>query len=113
MTHLGFIKNVTSSLSKCALQNLTILCTIHSVQQGGGQAHSLTEIHPLVVVTGRRHTNTGDDSMIELTIVLQVAGSIVPVSLVQVAVENAAAIKDLAAAAYLLSKANKIFRKKT
>ncbi len=48
--------------------------------------------------------------MIELTIVLQLIVYIEPVSLVQVAVENAAAIRDLAAAAYFLSKASQTFR---
>lgn len=49
--------------------------------------------------------------MITLTIVLQVVLVIDPVSLVQVAVENAAAIKDLAAAVLLMAKASQVFRK--
>lgn len=49
--------------------------------------------------------------MIELILVLQVAFVFDPVSLVQVAVDNAAAIKDLAAAALMFVKARQIFRK--
>ena len=54
--------------------------------------------------------------MIELTLAMQTITSSVAVDfagLVQVAVENAAAIKDLATAVYLLSKASKFLRKKT
>ena len=46
--------------------------------------------------------------MIDLTIVVQVI--IDPVGMVQVAAENAAAIRDLAAAVLFIAKASKIFR---
>lgn len=49
--------------------------------------------------------------MIELAIVLKVTLLVDPASMVQVAVQNAATIKDLAAAVYLIVKARQIFRK--
>ncbi|WP_181382211.1 hypothetical protein [Shewanella sp. BC20] len=49
--------------------------------------------------------------MIELTLSLQVFITVDFVNLVQVAVDNAAAIRDLAAAVLMLSKASKLLRK--
>ena len=49
--------------------------------------------------------------MIVFDLVLQLSSQIDAAHLVQVAVDNAAAIKDLATAVYLLVKASKLSRK--
>ena len=75
-----------------------------------GRCASLSEIHNLVIVLAVAIQTSGI-SMIELGFAVHFTLSVNVAHLVQVAVLNAAAIKDLAAALYYIAMASYFFRK--